>query len=292
MANHGAHTITAAQKAWRILPAAWRLPNAGLMNAADADLEIASTSCELWEDVFAALVVVAVAMEFVIAFVHPTYDSFLEHWGSTFADAGIALGIVGEVQFGRKDSRIQTELRKRSNDRLAQVELDNGFLEQSAAQANERASAADQKAAEAQLALARYKAGRIIASEQWERLVPKLAKFALRRVILGTSPEGFESIRLMDHLRILFQMAQFQIETPEPSVIKERFGYTKGVLIWYVAKTEGEIFAWALTEILNAEGIFASFQPGPIAKLEPSPKPASGWILDPGKIAVIVGEQA
>ena len=49
---------------------------------------------------------------------HPQYDSFLERWGSVIADAAIGFGIVGEVIFSRKDSRIQTELRKRSNKQL------------------------------------------------------------------------------------------------------------------------------------------------------------------------------
>lgn len=64
----------------------------------------------------------AVIVEFVIAAVHPSYNSLFERLGSAIADAVIALGIVGEVIFSNRDSKLQTELRKRSNDRLKEAE--------------------------------------------------------------------------------------------------------------------------------------------------------------------------
>lgn len=94
----------------------------GAINAADHQLEEASSSCERWGIWCAALVVVAVIAEFVIAGIHPLYDSCLEQWGSASADAAVALGIVGEVLFSMKDARIQTELRNRSNKKLGEAE--------------------------------------------------------------------------------------------------------------------------------------------------------------------------
>lgn len=111
---------------------AWRLPN-GRINASDDQLEIASSSCGAWEWGCAALVVVAVIAEFIIAYIHPPYDSLLNQLGTSAADAAIALGIVGEVIFSRLDSRIQTELRSRSNKKL-------GVAEKAAGEANERAA--------------------------------------------------------------------------------------------------------------------------------------------------------
>jgi hypothetical protein len=105
------------------------------MNATDDAIEEASSSCERWEWGCAALVVVSVIVEFVVASVHPSYDSPWNRWGSSIADALIALGIVGEVLFGGADGRYQTELRRRSNKRLGE--------------AQERAASADQRAKEA-----------------------------------------------------------------------------------------------------------------------------------------------
>lgn len=101
------------------------------MNAANGQLEDASSSCEWWEWGCAGLVVAAVVAEFIIAGIHPLYDSFLEQWGLAIADAAIALGILGEVLFSRKDANIQSELRRRSNERAA-------TLEKEAAEARER----------------------------------------------------------------------------------------------------------------------------------------------------------
>ena len=54
----------------------------------------------------------------------------------------LALGIVGEVLFGMWDGRIQTELKRRSDDRVSEVR-------RAAAQAHERAAALEKEAAEA-----------------------------------------------------------------------------------------------------------------------------------------------
>jgi len=99
---------------------AWRLPN-GTINATEAQLEAASSSCERWEWGCAGLVVVGVVAAFLIAAIHPPYDSFLEQWGSAMAEALIAFGIVGEVVFSQRDAKIQTELRRRSNGRLTEA---------------------------------------------------------------------------------------------------------------------------------------------------------------------------
>jgi hypothetical protein len=97
---------------------AWRLPN-GTINASDAQLDRASSSCEGWEWGFAGIVVAAVIAEIVIAYIHPPYDSLLNEWGTTLADAAVAFGIAGEIIFSRLDARIQTEIRRRSNEKVA-----------------------------------------------------------------------------------------------------------------------------------------------------------------------------
>lgn len=120
---------------------AWRLPR-GTINATETQLENASSSCERCEWACAGLVAVAVIAEFVIAALHPPYNSSLERWGSAVIDSIVALGIVGEVIFSRKDSGIQTELRKRSNDKL-------GAAEKTAGEAHARAKHLEKEAADA-----------------------------------------------------------------------------------------------------------------------------------------------
>jgi hypothetical protein len=85
-------------------------------------------------------VVFSVIAELVIAFIEPPYDIFLKLSAPT--DAAVAIGIVGEVLFGMWDGRIQTELRKRSNDKL-------GVAVKSASEANERAAKLEKEAADA-----------------------------------------------------------------------------------------------------------------------------------------------
>ncbi|HEY6026750.1 MAG TPA: hypothetical protein VIV09_07630 [Pseudolabrys sp.] len=101
----------------RFLPG-WVLLN-GRKNTDENQLEGASSSCERWGIWCGALVIVAVAAEAYIAIRHPEYDSVLFRWGSAATDVLIAVDIVGEVALGMWDGRIQTELRERSNARLA-----------------------------------------------------------------------------------------------------------------------------------------------------------------------------
>jgi hypothetical protein len=98
-------------------PPDWYLPK-GTINASDEELESASSSCERWAIGFAGVVIFAVAAEVIIALAKVPYAAFLAD--SVFADAAIAIGVVGEVFFGTiRNNNIQTELRNRSNAKLA-----------------------------------------------------------------------------------------------------------------------------------------------------------------------------
>jgi hypothetical protein len=97
-------------------PFAWYLPN-GTKKASTDELERASSSCECAGVWCGVLVVVCVVAELIIAWYDPGYETFLKL--SLVPDAGIGLGIIGEVLFGMRNSRIQTELRERSNRALA-----------------------------------------------------------------------------------------------------------------------------------------------------------------------------
>src|SRR5665213_2792276 len=97
----------------------WYLPK-GTINASSDELESASSSCERWAIGFAGVVIFAVAAEVIIALAKVSYIAFLAD--SVFADAAIAIGVVGEVFFGTiRNNNIQTELRNRSNMKLAEA---------------------------------------------------------------------------------------------------------------------------------------------------------------------------
>jgi len=203
---------TPTQKPQNSFPA-WRLPN-GTINASETQLESASSSCERWEWGCAGAVVVAVIAEFAIAAIHPPYDSFLEQWGSAVADTVIALGIVGEVLFSRTDARIQTELRKRSNAKLADAIKVAG-------NANERAAKAD-------LARAKLEAQlqpRSLNQEQWNLIQSLRGKFERINIAFETDAETrwFANV-----LSLAFMAAEIKVITfPRASDI-----HTFGTMIY------------------------------------------------------------
>lgn len=146
---------------------AWYLRN-GTINAAESQLEDASSSCERWGFCCGALVIVSVVAEFVIAHIKPPYDLFLR--ASAFTDMGLAIGIVGEVLLGMWNNRLQTELRKRSNEKLSAAIKDAGKANAQAAEANARAE-------EAALELVKFRAPRRLTREQISRIEETLKKF-------------------------------------------------------------------------------------------------------------------
>ena len=171
----------------------------GIISAAESHLEEASESCERWEWGCAGVVVASVVFEFIIAWIHPEYDSFLEQWGAVFADAAIALGIVGEVIFSRKDSKIQTELRKRSNDKLGAAERAAADANAVAATAQKEAAAARERAAEVE----RFHAWRRLSPEQVDQIVRAIRRKLPAQVKIESEKEP-EAIRFARTLENVF----------------------------------------------------------------------------------------
>jgi len=154
----------------------WRF-GGNIKSKNDADIETLSDGCVTAEWCFAGLVIAGIVGEFVIAAIHPPYDSLLGWWGPAYADLVVAVGIVCEVIAGVAAHTCQNELTRRSNDRLAQVEFDNGFLQESAALANERAAKLEKEAAEAHERTANVElltAWRRISLEQRRKMVDSL----------------------------------------------------------------------------------------------------------------------
>lgn len=132
--QRGPHTARASQA----FPA-WRLPK-GMINASDEGLEKSIESCERWEWFGGGLVFAGVAATVAIAIVHPKYDSFLEQWGSAIADSLVAAGVAIEIKFGQMAGLRQNELKRRSDEKVAEANT-------IAAEANERAANLENEAA-------------------------------------------------------------------------------------------------------------------------------------------------
>jgi hypothetical protein len=99
---------------------AWHLAN-GVMNARDDELKGAVSSCETWAEWCTGAVAIGLVIEVLIAAAHPSFDSFMEIWGSVIADSLVALGVIGELLFSAKGSRCQTELRRRSDENVVEA---------------------------------------------------------------------------------------------------------------------------------------------------------------------------
>jgi hypothetical protein len=193
---------------------------AGIINAADSQLEKASESCERWEWGGAGLVVVAVIAEFIIAGVHPLYDSFWEQWGSAIADAVIAFGIIGEVLFSARDGKIQTELRKRSNEKLSEAITRAAALETDAAELRKRAADLEQ-----------ITAWRKISPQEKERMIEILKPDASGlRVFFEYQNGDMETYMHAVELAKIFVAAGAEISGHQPNVwLDTRYGLSLSV---------------------------------------------------------------
>jgi len=104
---------------------AWHL-DGGVVNATEDELEAAVSSCERIAIYFGGVVVIGLVIEIVLAIDHPPYDSRLGEWGSVFADVLVAVGVMVEVLFSARGTRYQSELQRRSNDRLSLATTEAG----------------------------------------------------------------------------------------------------------------------------------------------------------------------
>jgi hypothetical protein len=84
-------------------------------------LSAASACAEEWAHCCGAFVVLGVIAEIVLAIYHPEYDSFWEQWGSALSGILIAVGVAGEILLAARQSACQSELARRSSDRVARL---------------------------------------------------------------------------------------------------------------------------------------------------------------------------
>lgn len=227
---------------------AWRLPN-GMIKASDGELEGSIGSCEFWEWHGGALVIVGVVVTVAIAAIHPEYDSWLEQWGTAIADSFVAIGVAVEIKFGQMAGLRHNELKRRS-DILVGV-------------ANERASEANAKAAEAQAELGRMKTPRSLSVEKRSRIATILRP-------LGPVPFDFalqldsESEQLMKDIGDALEFAGWIWQSHLSPIGFNAVGKPKAGIVAYaglcIQITESRRLDWsmavnALRAVLEAEDI-------------------------------------
>ena len=93
----------------------------GVINASDSELEQAAGICERVAAWSTFLVFIGLAFEGWIAVKHPKFDSPLERWGSFWADVLVAVGVLGELLPSMLVRRYNTEVKRRSDEKLAEA---------------------------------------------------------------------------------------------------------------------------------------------------------------------------
>jgi hypothetical protein len=202
-------TIETQKVRKRFLPA-WYLPN-GTKNADENELEGASESCERWSIWCGTLVIVSIIAELILAVIQPPYESFLKL--SVLSDAGVAIGIVGEVLFAMWNNRIQTELRVRSNTKLA------GAIA--------HASDANERAASAELELTRLKAQlawRTITTQQEMLLKHSLSELSGASVMIWHFIHDPESQNFSEDIAAIFRLSGWSTIV-QPARFKGNFAF-------------------------------------------------------------------
>lgn len=265
MTNISVPTPIPSQKPLKPFPAR-RLPK-GMTNASDSELEKSIESCERWEWFGGGLVVVGVLGEVAIAAIHPPYDSFLEQWGSSLANSLVALGVGLEIILGQMAGRRQSELKRRSDERVGA--------------ANVRAEEANQKAQEAALELARLTTPRaqLLTPEATISIIEAIRPFSGTPFTIGLPPVGREQWDLAWHLEPILPKAGWVfidwilgpgIRKISPTTMQPwSYGLANvsNVTIEFLPMFADEMTppAKALVDALNSIGIAAKIEPNPVS---------------------------
>lgn len=77
-------------------------------------------------------------MEVALATSHSAYDGFVNRWGSVLTTSLVAIGVFGEIQFGRMGYRREHELKLRSDEKFAAANVIAEQARKEAAEARER----------------------------------------------------------------------------------------------------------------------------------------------------------
>ncbi len=170
----------------------------GVINATDAELEGAQKFCEHFAIVSTGLVFIGLVIEVYVAIEHPSFDSSLERWGSVIADVLVAFGVLGELLPSMLVRRYNTEVKRRSDDRLSEA------IRQ-AANANERAANAELELGKLQAQVA----PRVLGKEQHDAL--QMVRGHFSKVYI-TSQQDSEAAMFAFQIRLALRAAGISVE--------------------------------------------------------------------------------
>ena len=196
-------------------------------------------------------------------------------FGALAAFATAATVVFTVIQFwsdGVRDAR--------SEDRSHVMELQLGDANRGAAEATARAL-------EAQLALEKYKARRMLSAEQTARIVAKLPQpFPELLVLIGVNPPTSEALNFADQIIGMLQAAHFETHVVGGSFI------AFGVEIRHAyGNEEGIKMAEALASALVDEGIVATALPNERTKSSFEKDPEGMKSSGHRRIVLTVGER-
>ena len=194
----------------------------GLINANDGELDFIISSGDLLAGFWCFPIVAALAAEAVfVAFPLPAP---LDRVAGFAVNGLIAISVFGELFFRGRSADAQNEKLRRSNERLAHVELENGILKERAAEVLERAAESERKAqeialkaTEAQITLQRLSSPRVPDEEMFRRALA--GKFRPAKIDVLYSMDGGDCASLAAWIAKFLRDAGWPVDPEYPLVI-------------------------------------------------------------------------
>jgi len=184
----------------------------------------------------------------------------------------IALGVAGEWHFGSKASAAALRLQAISDEKVAALAKDTAGAKKDAATAGAQIAEANARSLEAQTALAKFKAPRVLIAGQQLNVTAKIARFAGQKFDMGVNAGEPEAGYLLDAIEAAMNHAGWQqIDWKGGDIVYTRPDHrVVGIvsMIGVFAQMDRDKVsefgdaAVALIEALKAEGIEAKAEPG------------------------------
>ena len=160
-----------------------------------------------------------------------------------------------------KDERIAEDLREKDlviaevNKAASEANLKAGKLELDAVIQRKLTAEANERAAEAQLALEKFRAPRLLSPSQRKGFVEEMSRFKGQRVFLGTSSTAFEVLAFGEQIFEALKEAGVDV-VANPEFVSRVIGAAKGIVSRHTTGNErSKAFAVAFSEGLNKRGI-------------------------------------
>jgi len=217
-------------------------------------------------------ILVGIVIEFFAIFVFSKDTSWKERGTLGFATLLIALGLAWEWEISKEEEalanrleRISEESIANANERAAQANLQASEANAKAAEAirdvatqRTLTARATQRAEEAKLDLAKFKAPRVLTPEQAKSFVQEMSAFKGHKVLIAAiSDTAFEPAILAQQISLALKEAGVNAET-RPGYIRNLPIRTPGVLVRHTTGNDkGTRFALTITKALNDRGIKA-----------------------------------